>query len=89
VEVENALQGIDGISEAAVIGVPDELLGEAIRAFVTLEEGSSLTEQDVKRISLSRLENFMAPKEVIFLDELPKTPNGKISKKALAKMEVG
>jgi amino acid adenylation domain-containing protein len=89
VEVENALQGIDGISEAAVIGVPDELLGEAIRAFVTLEGGSTLTEQDVKRISLSRLENFMAPKEVIFLDELPKTPNGKISKKALAKMEVG
>jgi amino acid adenylation domain-containing protein len=86
VEVENVLHSIDGIREAAVIGVPDELLGEAIHAFVALDEGYALTDQDVKRICLSRLENFMVPTKVIFLDDLPKTPNGKIRKRSLVEM---
>ncbi|HXX95300.1 MAG TPA: fatty acid--CoA ligase family protein, partial [Planctomycetota bacterium] len=83
IEVENCLHGIPGIREAAVIGVPDPLLGEAVRAFVALEEGCTLTEKEIKGLCLSHLENFMVPKEVLFLSELPKTPTGKIRKREL------
>jgi acyl-coenzyme A synthetase/AMP-(fatty) acid ligase len=86
IEVENCLHGIQGIKEAAVIGIHDELLGEAIRAYVALETGSILTEKEIKAICLSRLENFMVPKEVVFLAELPKTATGKIQKKSLKEM---
>jgi amino acid adenylation domain-containing protein len=83
VEVENCLHGIPGIREAAVIGVKDAVLGEAIRAFVAIEEGSSLTEREIKAFCASQLENFMVPRDIVFLAELPKTPTGKIRKKDL------
>lgn len=83
VEVENALYGIAGIREAAVIGVPDEILGQAVRAYVVLEPGSTLSDKEIKKICLARLENFMVPRDVIFVAELPKTATGKISKKGL------
>jgi amino acid adenylation domain-containing protein len=83
IEVENCLHGIPGIREAAVVGVKDELLGEAIRAFVSLEGGSPLSERDIKAICASKLENFMVPREVVILPELPKTATGKIRKKDL------
>jgi len=83
VEVENCLHGIPGIREAAVVGVKDELLGEAIRAFVSVEEGSTVTEREIKAICASKLENFMVPREIVVLPELPKTPTGKIRKKDL------
>ena len=86
VEVENVLHAIAGVREAAVIGVPDDLLGESIQAFVALEEGVALSERDIKRLCLSRLENFMAPKEVVILPELPKTSNNKVRKKSLREM---
>ena len=86
VEVENALHGIEGIREAAVIGVPDRLLGEAVRAYVTLESGANLSEKEIKRQCLARLEKFMVPQDVLFLEELPKTPNGKIRKKGLEEL---
>jgi long-chain acyl-CoA synthetase len=87
-EVENALYALGGIKEAAVIGVPDELLGEAIRAYVVLEEGVERTEQEVIAGCRTRLESFMVPKEVVFLDELPKTTTGKIRKKGLQEAAV-
>jgi long-chain acyl-CoA synthetase len=83
IEVENCLHGLPGVREAAVIGIPDELLGEAIRAFVALDEGATWTEEQIKAYCLSKLENFMVPKEVILLAELPKTAAGKIRKKGL------
>jgi long-chain acyl-CoA synthetase len=83
IEVENCLHGIPGVREAAVIGVPDDLLGEAVKAFVALEEGVALTEKEIKGICMSKLENFMVPKEIVFLPELPKTATGKIRKKGL------
>jgi long-chain acyl-CoA synthetase len=83
IEVENCLHGIPGVREAAVIGIPDELMGEAIRAYVALNEGASLTDKEIKAYCLSKLENFMVPKEVVFLPELPKTATGKIRKKSL------
>jgi amino acid adenylation domain-containing protein len=86
-EVENALYAIGGIREAAVIGVDDDVLGQAIRAYVALEDGVELTEKEVIAGCRTRLESFMVPREVIFLAELPKTTTGKIRKKGLAEIE--
>lgn len=83
-EVEDALYAIPGVREAAVIGVPDDLLGEAVHAYVAVEDGSSLTERDVIAACREQLESFMVPARVFFLDELPKTASGKIRKKDLA-----
>ncbi|MCW9024277.1 MAG: AMP-binding protein [Gammaproteobacteria bacterium] len=83
IEVENVLHGIDGVNEAAVVGVPDDTLGEIIRAYVAIDTDSDLSDKKIRKICMSRLENFMVPQEVIILDELPKTATGKISKKTL------
>jgi amino acid adenylation domain-containing protein len=61
-EVENALHALDGVLEAAVIGVPDTVLGEAIKAFLVLRDGYTYTEGEVMRNCLGHLENFMAAK---------------------------
>jgi len=83
VEVENALSAIPGVREVAVIGVPDELLGQAVRAYVVLHPGVTYSEQGFKREALARLESFMAPRDVLFVDDLPKTATGKVRKKSL------
>jgi len=83
IEVENVLHAINGVMEAAVIGWPDDLLGEKICAFVALTEDSKLTDKQIRKLCLNQLENFMAPQEVIILQSLPKTATGKISKKLL------
>lgn len=82
-EVERALMKIPGVREAGVIGVPDEVLGQAIKAFVILESGAELTEQAVKLACQSRLENFMVPKYVVFVESLPRTTTGKIARAEL------
>jgi acyl-CoA synthetase (AMP-forming)/AMP-acid ligase II len=83
-EVEGAIYNIQGVKECAVVGVPDPILGEAVKAFVVLEQGATLTEKDILRECQGRLENFMVPKHVAFLAELPKTTTGKIKKTGLA-----
>jgi amino acid adenylation domain-containing protein len=83
IEVENALYAIPGVREAAVLGVPDELLGEAIHAYVALDDGVELTERDLAAACRERLEGFMVPSKFLFVDELPKTTTGKIRKKGL------
>jgi len=87
VEVENVLHGIDGIREAAVVGVADEVLGQAVRAYVVLEPSSTLNEKQIRALCMTRLENFMVPKDIIIRSELPKTATGKISKKILLDQE--
>jgi acyl-coenzyme A synthetase/AMP-(fatty) acid ligase len=82
-EVENALVNIPGVKESAVIGVPDALLGQAVKAYVVLEKGASMSDKDVVRECQRRLENFMVPKHVVFVDDLPKTTTGKIKKTGL------
>jgi len=83
-EVENAICNIPGVKEVAVIGVPDEVLGQAVKAFVVLEQGSALTEKEIQRECQSRLENFMVPKVVVLVPDLPKTTTGKIKKTDLS-----
>ena len=83
VEVENALATIAGVKEAAVVGVADGLLGQAIRAFVVLHTDVSMTEREFKRACMERLENYMVPRDVVFLGELPKTESGKVRHKSL------
>jgi acyl-CoA synthetase (AMP-forming)/AMP-acid ligase II len=83
-EVENALYAIEGVHEAAVVGVHDDVLGQAIKAFVVLRSGYDYSEKDIIRHCLIRLESFMAPKYVDFVASLPKTDTGKIKKTGLA-----
>ena len=83
-EVEDVLYALPGIAEAAVIGMADDVLGQSIRAVVTLREGARLTEQDVLRHCAARLENFMVPQSVVFVPSLPKTGTGKINKRLVA-----
>ena len=84
VEVENALHRIPGVREAAVVGVPDALLGEAIRAYVVAEPGAGLTVQSLRADSATYLESYMVPAQVILCDSLPRTANGKVNKRLLA-----
>ncbi|MDB4582911.1 AMP-binding protein [Draconibacterium sp.] len=82
VEVESALLLIPGVIESAVFGVADEVLGQAIVAYVSVED-KALTGLKIKKLVTAKLENFMVPKEVIVLESLPESTNGKIDKKAL------
>ncbi len=77
-EVEGVLYQLPEVVEAAVIGVPDEIMGQAIKAFVVCGDGHSLTERDILRHCIQHLEDFMVPKHVAFRDALPKTSSGKI-----------
>ena len=83
-EVEEALYRMEGIAEAAVIGVPDAVLGEAIKAIVTVRAGAALTEQQILAHCAGHLEDFMVPKYVEFHAALPKSANGKIDKRELS-----
>jgi len=78
-EVENVIYGIEGVTEAAVIGIPDPLLGQAIKAFVVAPD-KELTAAKVMAHCKAHLEDLMVPKQVEFRAELPKTPSGKIRK---------
>jgi long-chain acyl-CoA synthetase len=82
-EIENILYQIEGVVEAAVIGVPDQLLGQAIKAFVVVKN-TSITEKDIKEYCVKHLENFMVPQFIELRESLPKTSSGKINKLALS-----
>jgi long-chain acyl-CoA synthetase len=83
VEVENVLHGVRGVSQVAVVGVPDDLLGEALRAYVVLERDAAVTEEEIIRFARTKLESFMVPREVVLLDALPHTESGKVRKGSL------
>jgi fatty-acyl-CoA synthase len=83
VEVEDALTAHPDILDAAVIGVPDDKYGQRLRGFVVARPGASLAEQDVKDYVKSRLARFKVPRDVEFVDELPRNPTGKVLKRQL------
>lgn len=82
-EVEDALYKLDRVREAAVVGIPDPTLGQAVKAFI-VTNGSELTEAEVLRHCRENLEDFLVPKYVEFRDSLPKTTSGKITKTGLS-----
>jgi fatty-acyl-CoA synthase len=86
-EVEQLLAGHDSIAEAAAIGVPDEKFGQRLRAFVVVRAGASLNEDEVKDYVGENLARYKTPREVVFVEELPRNPTGKVLKRELAKIE--
>lgn len=84
-EVEEVLYAFPKTAEAAVIGMPDALMGEDVLAFVVLKPGAAATVDDVMAFCATRLARFKCPKHVRFVDALPKSPIGKILKKELRK----
>jgi len=85
-EIENVLYMIEGVQEAVVIGVPDAVLGAALKAVIVFAPGVELTARDVIRHCAQLLEDFMIPKFVEFRSDLPKTYNGKISRRETARL---
>ena len=84
-EVEAGIMALPQVHECAVIGVPDEKWGEAVKALVVLRAGQSLTEQDVIEHCKAKLGGVKSPKSVEFISEIAKTAAGKIDRKALRK----
>jgi fatty-acyl-CoA synthase len=82
-EVEEALYGIEGVSEVAVIGLPDAHWIEAVTAIIVSKPGYSLAEKDVIAACAQKLAHFKVPKRVVFTDSLPKNPSGKLLKREL------
>ncbi len=83
-EVEQVLSRIDGVTEAAVIGVDDERLGEVGKAFITTRDGAEVTAEQVIAHAREHLANFKVPRSVEFVDAFPRNPSGKILKRELA-----
>src|SRR5215213_5249176 len=88
-EIEQVLARLDGVAESAVIGVPDERLGEVGKAFVVSKPGAGLDEQTVIAYTRQHLANFKAPRSVEFLDVLPRNPGGKVVKPLLRERAYG
>ena len=85
IEVENALYNHDAVTDAAVIGTPDEKWGEAVTAIVVLGEGKMVSDQALIDHCRQQIASYKCPKKVIFIDELPRNASGKILKKDLRK----
>jgi acyl-CoA synthetase (AMP-forming)/AMP-acid ligase II len=85
-EIENMVCELPGIAEAAVVGVPDEILGQAVKCFAVCLPGSKITERQIMKHCAGNLEPFMVPKYVEILSDLPRTAHGKTDRKALKGM---
>ena len=83
-EVEDLLADHAAVDEVAVIGVDDEQFGQRLKAFVVLRDGGELSEEDVKGYVKSNLARYKVPREVEFLDSLPRNATGKVLKRELA-----
>jgi fatty-acyl-CoA synthase len=84
-EVEDLVACLDGVEEVAMVGVPDADFGQRLRAFVVVAGDASVTETDIRDHVKANLARFKVPRDVIFLDELPRNATGKVLKRELAK----
>jgi len=87
-EVEDLISGHPEVVEATAIGVEDKEWGHRLRAFVVRKEGADLDEDTIKHYVRDHLARYKVPREVIFLEELPRNPTGKILKRELREMEI-
>jgi long-chain acyl-CoA synthetase len=83
-EVEQVLVELAGVADAAVVGVPDERTGEAVRAVLVRADGAELSAEDVRAHCAGRLARFKVPAIIEFVPALPRTPTGKIARRVLA-----
>ncbi len=79
-EIEEFLYTMPGIRDVQVIGIPDDKYGEIVGAFIILEEGVDICEEDVRDYSSTKIARYKVPKKVFFIDEFPLTASGKIQK---------
>jgi acyl-CoA synthetase (AMP-forming)/AMP-acid ligase II len=82
-EVENVLYMHPAILECAVVGVPDQKWGEAVKGIVVLKQGKTASEQEIIQFCKQRIAHYKAPKSIDFIEALPRTGSGKIQKKGL------
>ncbi len=85
-EVENILYGHPNVLEAAVVGVPDRLFGERVKAYIVPKE-KTLPKEDYQTYLSGRLADYKVPSEIETIDQLPRNPGGKVLKNRLSKME--
>ncbi len=86
-EVEELLFEHDAVADAAVVGIPDERRGETVKAFVVPTPDADVTEDEIKQYCLDRMAEYKHPREVEFVDELPRTTTGKVQKFELREEE--
>ncbi len=86
-EVEELMIRHEAVSMVAVIGIPDEVMGEEIKAFVVKKPGAEVTEADLIEFTKSHIASYKYPRQITFVDQLPMTATGKILKKELRKGE--
>jgi HIP---CoA ligase len=82
-EVEQVLARLDGVAESAMVGVPDDRLGEVGKAYIVPRRGRALDEATVLDFCRARLANYKVPRQVEFRDALPRNPAGKVLKRLL------
>ncbi len=83
IEVENALYSHPNVLEAAVVGVPDKIFGEQVKAVLVLKPGQSATEEEIRQFCFQHLADYKVPKYVKFVESLPRNPGGKVVKAKL------
>ena len=86
-EVEDLLARHEAVAEVAALGVEDKDFGQRLRAFVVLENGKKASEDDLKGYVKKNLANYKVPREIVFIDELPRNATGKVLKRELQEME--
>jgi fatty-acyl-CoA synthase len=86
-EVEELLASHESVDEAAAVGVDDEKFGQRLKAFVVLSDGAELSEDDIKGYVKDNLANYKVPREIVFIDELPRNQTGKVLKKDLVEQD--
>ena len=82
-EIEDLLSNHESVTDVAVIGVDDDKFGQRLKAFVVTSKGNDLSEDEVKDYIKSHTARYKVPREVVFMDELPRNPSGKVLKREL------